>query len=255
MFMGRVGASPESEIVRELNGARILLTGLSASTGVDVARAFADIKARLIVHTTDLSPEMTALIALLSQTASEIKLYTDPIIDADASVRFAQTAAQAYGGLDAVINLATISSTSMNGIASESDAENLISKTLTPLAHLTVVTANRMRVVLSEGMILNVLTMPQLKNGRETAIASYARTALAAMTKSEAHAWAHQGIRINAVGPRVVNGGATLSPGGDGACLTNEPDIAALAIYLASRRGKALSGHIFDCDGVSARGC
>jgi 3-oxoacyl-[acyl-carrier protein] reductase len=252
MFMGRVGASPENEIVRELHGARVLLTGLSASSGVDVARAFADIKARLVVHTTDLSPEVTALIALLSQSASEIKLYTDPILDADAAVRFAQTAAQAYGGLDAVINLATITSADMAGITSERSVENLISKTLTPLAHLTGVTANRMRVVLSEGLILNVLTMPTLRDGREAAIASYARTALAAMTKSEAHSWAGQGIRINAVGPRLVSGGTERDA--EGVCITNEPDIAALAIYLASRRGKPLSGHIFDCDGVAVGG-
>ena len=179
--------------------------------------------------------------------------------NADAAVRFAQTAAQAYGGLDAVINLATISSHDMDGIASERDVENLISKTLTPLAHLTGVTANRMRVVLSEGLILNVLTMPQLLNGREMAIAGYARSALAAMTKSEAHRWAGQGIRINAVGPRGPASG-TGDSGADGyannaegARLTNEPDIAALAIYLASRRGKTLSGHIFDCDGVALR--
>ena len=248
MYMGQVGASPESEIVRELNGARVLLTGLGAASGVDVARAFAEIKARLVVHTTDLSPEITALFALLSQTASEIKLYTDPITHADAAVRFAQVAAQAYGGLDAVINLAAISSAEMTGIVSERGVENLISKKLTPLAHLTGVTANRMRVVLSEGMILNVLTMPHPRDGRDMAIASYARTALAAMTKSEAQAWAGHGIRINAVGPRVMTG----SEAGSGACITNEPDIAALAIYLASRRGRALSGHIFDCDGVAA---
>jgi 3-oxoacyl-[acyl-carrier protein] reductase len=254
MYMGRVGANtetgPESEIVRELDGARVLLTGLSASSGVDVARAFADIKARLIVHTTDLSPEVTALVALLSQSAREIKLYTDPITNADAAVRFAQTAAQAYGGLDAVINLSAISTAEMSGIASERGVEHLISKKLTPLAHLTGVTANRMRVVLNEGLILNVLTMPQLATGRETAIASYARTALAAMTKSEAHAWAGNGIRINAIGPRVA---VTERPS-EGACLTNEPDIAALAIYLASRRGRSLSGHVFDCDGVALRG-
>ena len=250
MYMGRVGASPESEIVRELNGARVLLTGLSASSGVDVARAFADIKARLVVHTTDLSPEVTALVAHLSQTASEIKIFTDPITEADATVRFAQTASQAFGGFDAVINLAAISAGDMAGIASERAVENLISAKLAPLAYLTGVTANRMRVVLSEGLILNVLTMPHPQNGREMAIASYARTAIAAMTKSEAQAWAGQGIRINAVGPRVLSAGLSS----DGACLTNEPDIAALAIYLASRRGCGLSGHVFDCDGVAGRG-
>lgn len=249
MYMGRVGSSPESEIVRELHGARVLITGLSASTGVDVARAFAELQARLIIHTTDLSPEMTALVAHISQTASEIKLYTDPIDTADASVRFAQAAAQAYGGLDAVINLATISPSDMSGVANEKALEALVSKKLTPLAHLTTVAANRMRVVLSDGLILNVLTMPHPSNGRETAIASFARAALSAMTKSEAKNWADQGIRINSVAPRVMMSGGFS----DGACMTNEPDVAALAIYLASRRGRSLSGHVFDCDGVAPR--
>lgn len=250
MYMGRVGSSSESEIVRELHGARVVLTGLSATSGVDVVRAFADIKARLVIHTTDLSPEVTALIAFVSQTASEIKLYTDPLADADAAVRFAQSAAKAYGGLDAVINLASISAADMTGIASEDSVEALVSSKLTPLAHLTGVTANRMRVVLNEGMILNVLTLPHARNGREMAITSYARAALAAMTKSEAQTWAPQGIRVNAVGPRVMATGGHS----EGACLTNEPDIAALAIYLASRRGRGLSGHVFDSDGIALRG-
>jgi 3-oxoacyl-[acyl-carrier protein] reductase len=249
MYMGRVGAGPEGDIVRELSGARVLLTGVSAQSGVDVARAFADINARLIVQTRDLSPEITALIALLSQTASEIKLFTDPISRGDAAVRFAQTASQAYGGIDAVINLATISSSEMAAIDDDRGVEDLVSAKLSPLAHLTGVTANRMRLVLNEGLILNVLTMPHPSNGREMAIASYARHALAAMTKSEAQAWANQGIRINSVGPRVVIGGMAS----DGACLTNEPDIAALATYLASRRGRQLSGHVFDSDGVADR--
>lgn len=249
MYMGRVGSSPESEIVRELNGARVLITGLSTSSGIDIARAFADLKARLIIHTNDLSPEMTEFVALMSQSASEIKLYTGPIVSADASVRFAQQAAQAYGGLDAVINITTIAASEMTGIATERDVEALVAEKLTPLAHLTRVTANRMRVVLSDGLILNVLTMPHPDNGRETAIATFARAALSAMTKSEAQTWAEQGIRINSVAPRVMMSGGF----NDGACLTNEPDVAALAIYLASRRGKNLSGHIFDCDGVAAR--
>lgn len=250
MFMGRVAASPESDVVRELQGARILLTGLTAGSGVDVARAFADIKARLVVHTCDLSPEMTALIALLSQSASEIKLYTGPIESADASVRFAQNAAQAFGGLDAVINIASITNSEMNAVNSDRSLEQLAANKLTPLAHLTAVTANRMRVVLSEGLILNVLNMPHPATKRDMAIATFARAALTSMTKTEAAAWANQGIRVNAIGPRAMLAGASPS----GSCLTNEPDIAALAIYLASRRGKTLSGYVFDSDGISAEG-
>ena len=87
MYMGVIGKSPEIEILRELRGARILITGLSAVAGVDIARAFAEINTRLIVHTTDMQPEVTALVALLSQSAAEMKLYTDPICRSGACAR------------------------------------------------------------------------------------------------------------------------------------------------------------------------
>ena len=246
MYMGVIGKSPEIEILRELRGARILITGLSAVAGVDVARAFAEINTRLIVHTTDMQPEITALVALLSQSAAEMKLYTDPIARPDDAIRLAQNAQQAYGGLDAVINLQSISRAEMQDIETQQQVEALIAAKLTPLTHITHVAANRMRVVLSEGSVLNVLTAPKPQNAREAAIAGIARTALAAMTRGEAGQWADQAVRINGVGPRSISAPAA------GASLANEPDLAALALFLASRRGKTLSGHIFDAEGFAA---
>lgn len=248
MYMGVINSSPESEILRELEGARVLVTGLTASQGVDLARAFADVKTRLIVHTNDLGPEITALIAVLSQSAAEIKVFTDPLTSPETAVRLTQNAARAFGGLDAVINLASLSHSEMAGVGSEQEIEDLVTSKLSHMAQITNVAANRMRVILSEGLVLNVLTTPHLANGREAAVAAIARAALAAMTKTEADAWADQAVRINAVGPRVTTASGGTSAG---ACLTNEPDLAALALYLVSKRGRSLSGHVFDADGVS----
>lgn len=242
MYMGVVGKSPEGDILRELAGARVLLTGLSGSAGVDIARALADVRTRLIVQTDDLTPDMTALVALLSQSAMEMKLYTDPVATSHAATRFAQNAQGAFGGLDAVINLQTVSREEMRALNSEAEIEQLVTAKLTPLTHITRVCANRMRVILSEGSILNILVMPQPLNAREAAIAGYARTALAAMTRGEAGQWADQAVRINAVAPQAQAGE------GSSATLKSEPDIAALVLYLASRRGKSLSSHIFDAD-------
>jgi 3-oxoacyl-[acyl-carrier protein] reductase len=251
MYMGVVDQSPESEILRELAGSRVLITGLTAQSGVDLARAFADVKTKLIVQSADLAPEVTALVALLSQSAAEIRLYTQDIATRDAALAFAQTSVKAFGGLDTVINLTSISRQDMAGIASERDVDNLIAAKLSHITEITRVTANRMRVILSEGSILNVLTMTRPANGREAAIAGIARTALATMTRGEANAWADQSVRINAIGPRT----AQVNEPPAGACLTNEPDIAALALYLASRRGRTLSGHVFDCEGAAASPC
>ena len=245
MYMDRVGASVESEVSSELARARILITGLTGVAGVDVARAFADLKARLVVHTTDLSPELVELAALLTQSASEIRLHTLDISHADCAAKFAQTSAQTYGGLDAAINMASISSTEIEALNADGDLEALIEAKLAPLAQLTRVIANRMCVVLSEGMVLNVLKMPEPQDRRTAAVARFARTALAAMIANEAREWAGKGIRINGVGPRAFYDG-----GDSGAYLANEPDVATLALHLASRRGRSLSGHVFDAGGL-----
>lgn len=242
MYMGRVIASPEAEVLRELEGARVLITGLSAEAGVDLARAFADLKARLVVHTSDLSPTMTEVFAVLSQGASEIRLYTSEIASAQEATAFAQISSQVFGGLDAVINLTEFTPADY-AAACTGDVEDVVTARLSPLAHLTRVVANRMRLVFSEGLILNILRTAPPRNGREAAVAGVVRGALAAMTASEARAWENDGIRINAVGPRATADGA-----GSTACLSNEPDIAALALYLASRRGRSLSGLVFDAE-------
>lgn len=247
MYMDRVSTSADGYITSEFAQARILITGLTATAGIDVARSFAELQARLIVHTAELSPELIELAAVLTQTAGDIRLHTQNISNANSAAAFAQTSAQAYGGLDAAINMASISAAELAAVKRDSDLDALVTGKLAPLAQLTRIIANRMCVVLSEGLILNVLKMPQPKNGRESAIAAYARTALAAMTAKEARAWAPQGIRVNAVGPCVVGDPRQNA----GAVLTNEPDVATLALYLASHKGRSLSGHVFDADGMA----
>jgi 3-oxoacyl-[acyl-carrier protein] reductase len=247
MYMDRVSTSCDGYVPSELTQARILITGLTAGAGIDVARSFAEHRARLIVHTSALSPELIEFVAVLTQSAPEIRLHTHDISTADAAAAFAQTSAQAYGGLDAAINMASISRDEIEAVSGDRDLDTLITAKLGSLAQLTRVVANRMSLVFSEGLVLNVLNMPHPGNAREAAIAGYVRTALAAMTVKEARAWASKGIRINGVGPCALEACEFHA----GAVLTNEPDVATLACYLASRKGQSLSGHVFDADGMA----
>lgn len=248
MFMGVVGGERGVSVHPELAGARVLVTGISPAMGVDLVRAFAEHKARLVLQANGNSPELSAVAGLVAETASEVKLFTERFVDGDAAVRFAQTSAQALGGLDAVINLIAIDRTDMHGRASQLEIEDLVSEKLLAATLITRITANRMRLTLGTGMALNVVRMPEPETAAEAAICGFVRSGLAAMTRGEARQWADQAIRINAVGPRSL-----LEPA-NGACLSSEPDIAALALHLASRKGRNLSGHVFDATGV-ARGC
>jgi 3-oxoacyl-[acyl-carrier protein] reductase len=126
--------------------------------------------------------------------------------------------------------------------------EDLLAQKLELPLIIARVAANRMKLLLTEGLLLNVVTVPVPRNSAEAALCGVVRAALAAMTRGEAERLSATGIRVNAIGPR------TDTPE-SGACLATEPDIAALALYLASKHGRTLTGHIFDAAGVAARRC
>lgn len=250
MFMDVVASDQEAVVRPDLAGIRMMVTGLTSSVGVDLCRVFAEHRARMVIQSPEASPEIAVLASVLAQTADEIKLYNDAIEPGEGAVRFAQTAAQVFGGLDAVINLVTVTGAEMEDLASVADVEALATAKLLDAALITKVAANRMRLTWTEGMVLNVIKMAPPATPAEAAIAGVLRTALATMTRKEAEEWSGQGIRINAIGPRAL-----LKTGSAGACLTSEADIAALALHLASKKGRALSGHVFDAEGISTRGC
>lgn len=248
MFMSVATRTDGAPVYAELAGSRVLITGLTAGLGVDVARAFADHKARLILQSPEGSPEVAELAAILAETATDMKLFIDMPLDGDGAVRLAQTAAATFGGLDAVINLVSVEPSELVGLETVDDIEQLVSSKLLAPTLIGRVAANRMRLTLTQGLVLNVVVMPPPRSADEVALASILRAGLAALTRGEATDWASQDIRINGVGPRSLDGDA-------GATLDSEPDIAALALYLASRKGRSLSGHVFDAVGVARRGC
>lgn len=248
MLMTVMGRNSGASYYGELAGVRVLITGLSATSGVDIARKFADHRGRLVLHAVETSPEFDAVTTMLAETASEVKLFTDACRDSDSSIRFAKTAAQAFGGLDVVVNLVPVSAQEMQGRASLADVEDMVAEKLMLPVHVTRIVANRMRTMLNEGLVLNVMTMAAPRNAKEAALAGIARSALAAVTRGEAERWAPQGIRVNAVGPSATIADADTP-------VASEPDIAALALYLASRPGRTLTGQVFDATGIARRSC
>ncbi len=204
----------------ELAGKRVLITGLSLSHGVDVARAFADHGCRLVLHMAETGEANDALLEVLSQTAVELRAYSDPLGNMDAAVRFAQVAAQAFGGLEAVINLVPLQTSSIGPDPTLDDIE------------ITIADQFRNACLITRRIDHTLIAM--------------ARSTLASMTRVEAQQWADQAIRINAVAPS-----SPTEPTGTGPCLASEPDVAALALFLASQQGRELSGLVFDAAGAA----
>lgn len=243
MFVSVVKRQDHTEIHPDVLGARVLITGLSHRTGVDVARAFAEHKSQMVIQSADNSPEFAALLPVLADDAQDMQLYNDTISSSAAAVQLAQTAAEMLGSIDVVINLVSVSHADLVGRESLDSIEDLASEKLLPATLITQVIGNRMRLTWSEGLILNVICMPTPESPEEAAIAGILRAALTGLTQGEARKWSDDAIRINAVGPRAL-----LKTPTDGACLAGDPEIASLALYLASKYGRQLTGHVFDAE-------
>ena len=235
----------------EIAGMRILVTGLKPAVGAELALALAEHEARLILAFDAEGEEVTALTELAAQTAAELKVYTGRATDAAASIHLARNAVQAFGGLDVVINLADLAPADVPADATEAAIEQLVLERLTTPCLVTRISANRMQLTRTEGLILNIAAFAAEPTPAAEALAMFTRTALAAMTRAESRRWADSGIRVNAVAPSVVRDGGWRDAGEERRAASNEPDLTALALFLASGRGKSLSGHVFDAKGVA----
>jgi len=243
----------QSVIYPELAGTRVLITGVSAQFGVDISRAFADHSARIVLQVSEPSQEMDEVTTMLAETTPDLKVFNDAFQCADDAVKFAKdTAQRAFGGLEVVINLITLTPDDLSSATELDEVEALITDKLLAPTVMSRILANRMRLTWNDGLVLNVINAPAPRNARESALISMIRATLATITRTEASDWADQGVRINAVGPSCV----AETPGARpldmfAAVPWGEPQIATLALNLASARGTELSGQVFDTDQVS----
>lgn len=243
MVMGVLESQSRHGLYPELEGARVLITGLMPGHGVDIARAFADVGCRLILQAPDVTPELEVLLEVIAMRAAEVSLVGEPIRDTATAMQFAQGGALAYGGLEVVINLARLDTDGLHNGSTDRAVEDAVAAALGAPVHITRVVANRMRLTWTDGLILNIVTQAAPTRPIDQVAGQMARAGLAAMTRREAEGWASDAVRVNAVAPAPE---ASCEPGAAPVGLSSEPQIAALALHLASRRGRALSGLVFD---------
>jgi NAD(P)-dependent dehydrogenase (short-subunit alcohol dehydrogenase family) len=221
----------------ELAGKRVLVTGVAGPLGIDVVRAFAEAQTRLVVQADEDSPETLAMAEIIAPHAMDVKFFPGRLDGADEMLRFAREAAQKFGGLDVVINLARTGEPPAD--ADDAEIESLVADSLAMPVLATRVAINRMRTMLCPGTILNIVTSPRDAPSGADLLAVIARHALASFTRSEAEGAAEAGIHVNCIVP------ATGSVGPD-RMLSGSADVASLALHLAGGRGPDLSGLVFE---------
>ena len=237
MLMSVIEGALSAPAYPDLAGKRVLLTGVRRGCGVDIARAFADHRVRLAVQFAEASPAMDAVAEAVAPAALEVQAYGP--VGGDGTAEFAKFAVQAFGGLDAVVNMVPLETAHLDPAATAADVDRLIAAQLELPLTISRIAANRMSVTWTQGLILNVATLSGRPGGARQAFATLAKSSLVDMTRAQAEEWAGRGIRFNAIAP------ATL-PAEPGPGLSGEADVASLALYLASESGKSLSGYVFE---------
>lgn len=245
MVMSVIEGSHVEAKYPELAGARVLITGLESGHGVDIARAFAEQGCRLVVQTPVLDTLLEVLLETLVREAGAVHVTEGMISDEATALKCAQSAVGVYGGIDAVINLARLDEQGIADDATEREIEDRLAATLRGPLLITRVIANRMQLTWREGLILNVVSQRGAQTSAGHQLGRIANTALAALTKREAAHWADKAVRVNAIVPAVRE---SCAPGEIEPGLHSEPEIAALALRLASRHGRTLSGLVFDAE-------
>lgn len=221
----------------ELLGKRILITGIKGALGIEIARAFSEARTRVVLHAVEEGPETVALGELVAAHAMDVRLFTGSFADNQATLEFARSAIQAFGGIDVVINIVEVGSPPAG--ANAAHIERCVTELLSVPFLVTKVAANRMRTTLTQGTILNIVTIERGASATTRLLGAIARSALGGVTRTEAQAAASAGIRINAIAPA-----ATLAE--RGGQISGDPDIATLALHLASPKSEQLSGLVFE---------
>ena len=231
---------------RSLIGKRVLVTGVTSRTGIDIARGFVDAGARVILQCDEVSPVTQALAETLAPDAAELSVHVTAVKTSDEILAFARGAVAEFGALDMVVNIVELDGGAPVKQASYEQIEARVSEVLLKACLVSRVAANRMRMMLTDGVVLTIATLSSSSTQSERSFAQVVRSTLAAMTRAEAEAWSGQGIRFNAVAPDVLGVVATPNSG-------SEADVSQLALFLAAGRGKTLSGQTFEL-GLLSRG-
>jgi 3-oxoacyl-[acyl-carrier protein] reductase len=240
MLMSVIEEARSAAAYPELAGKRVLITGITSSCGVDVAQAFAEHRTKLILQFAEGGECVDAIAELAAPAALAIETFGPIGPSTDAAVQFARTGAKVFGGIDVLVNLVALAPPKLEAVTAVADIEAMVASRLLLPCVLANVVANRMALMFNEGVIINIASLANRSAGNQ-AFATMVKSAMTAMTRRQAEEWAARAIRFNAIAPQIATGWCEE-------ILSGETDVAGLALYLASTRGKTLSGLIFEAE-------
>jgi NAD(P)-dependent dehydrogenase (short-subunit alcohol dehydrogenase family) len=236
--------------VPDLHGRVALVTGVGrvGQIGHAVARGFARAGAKLViadVNAAGLADRVRDFQADGYDVTSSAGDLTTP-----AAARAAVTAAQQFGGLDVVVNVA-------GGLVNYGSALELRPEQLEKELAINVKTtfyvsqaAVPALIQRGGGAIVNFASAAVLRPQSQMASYIAAKSAVAGLTRAFAREFRDRGVRVNAVAPGTMKTADNLAQMKDAKVRWVELDqLVAAVLFLASDESKAVTGEILPVTG------
>ncbi|TXH35991.1 MAG: SDR family oxidoreductase [Rhodospirillaceae bacterium] len=200
-------AWPADLLMRDFRDRKVLITGSSRGIGAAVARAFADLGARIVLHGRAETPALRDLAASIAASAMhQPAVVTGDFADSNATRRAVEQAIAQLGGLDILINNA---GTMMGRHPAAGLAEATLDEIISLNAKSVVTAAQQAFPALRDSpvaAIVNTTSISARSGGSAGSLAySGAKAFVSTATRSLATEWAGDGIRVNAVSPGTID--------------------------------------------------
>lgn len=241
--------------VRQVLGGKVaVITGAGSGMARACARVFVRDGARVLAA--DVSGRERETAEELGDAV--VPFRCDVTAEGDVAAMFV-AAREAFGRVDAVLNVAGIASAGMLKDVSMADYERIMAVDLRGVMLGTKHGVNAM-LATGGGVILNWSSIGGLNGSIGTSVYSAAKAGVIAITKAAAVEYGSKGIRANAICPGFIETEMTGGPGSGTRhpqLVANAPlrragqpeEVAELAAFLASDRASFITGAIIPIDG------
>jgi NAD(P)-dependent dehydrogenase (short-subunit alcohol dehydrogenase family) len=239
--------------VAELDGKVAVITGAGSGLGRSAATVFAGLGAKVVCG--DISGGERDTAAAIGEAAIPIRCDVTQEAQVEALIH---AAVDAFGRLDAVLNVAGVSFFGLIGELDMADYDRILDIDLRGVVHGTK-HAVRVMSEAGGGAILNWASVAALGAKPATGVYSAAKAGIVAITRAAAVEYGRKGIRANAILPGLFfTEAAAQAPAGMIAELTagipagrgGEPaECAELAAFLVSDRARFINGAVIVIDG------
>jgi 2-deoxy-D-gluconate 3-dehydrogenase len=241
-----------------LDGKVALVTGAAAGIGAAIAEALAEHGADVACHGNSRPADATAA-AVKAQNRKGAAI-TGNLADRATPARLIAEVLERFGRIDILINNAGMIHRKPAVEHSDEDWDAVLNVNLTSVFSLCKL-AGKHLLEQGSGKIVNIASLLSFQGGVGVPAYTASKGGVAQLTKALANEWAPRGVNVNAIAPGYIETENTLA-------LRQNPerfrqiseripagrwgtprDIAGAAVFLCSRAGDYVHGHVLTVDG------